>query len=252
MNEPYFVWFVCKGFFVSKNMKKQNKIIGLIGGMGPFASSHFYELLLKKSSDSYGAKNNNNFPEILIDSVPVPDFISNINELNRAREMLIDRVKRLNKYGVNSISMICNTGHILYDDLARISKSNFESLIKVVANEAFKRKYKKVGILATPMTIKYDLYGIELSKYNIQAVYSNENIQKLHESVIRDMVAGTRDGKKIAKLGIETKKMIKDNNLDGIILACTELPLIFPKDEFKNVIDCMDILADKLLERYYN
>lgn len=220
--------------------------------MGPFASAYFYNLLLKKSSDSYGAKNNDNFPEILIDSVPVPDFISNTNEINRAKDMLIDRVKRLNKYGVNSISMICNTGHILYDDLAQISKSNFESLIKVVANEAFKRKYKKVGILATPMTIKYDLYGIELLKYNIQTVYSNKNIQKLHESVIRDMVAGIRDSKKIAKLVIETKYLIKDNNLDGIILACTELPLVFPKDKFKNVIDCMDILADKLLERYYN
>lgn len=252
VNESFFAWFVRKGFLVLKNMEKRNKIIGLIGGMGPFASAYFYKLLLKKSLDNYGSKSNEDFPEILVDSVPVPDFISNINELNRAKEMLVDRVSRLNTYGVNSISMICNTGHILYSDLVQISKVNFESIINVVANEASRRRYKRVGILATPTTIRYDLYGIELSKYNIEVVYSNDDIQKLHELVIRDMVAGKRDNRKIANLEIETKRLIRNNNLDGIILACTELPLIFPKNKFKNVIDCMDTLADKLLERYYN
>lgn len=220
--------------------------------MGPFASAYFYELLLKKSSDIYGAKNNDNFPEILIDSVPVPDFISDVNELKNARATLVDRVVKLNKYGVTNIAMICNTGHILYNDLTRVSKANFESIIKATANEVSNRKYKKVGILATPTTIKYDLYGEELKKYNIQVVYSTTVIQKLHESIIRDMVTGKKDEKKIAILEIETQKLVNNKKLDGIILACTELPLVFPKDRFKNIIDCMDILADKLLERYYN
>lgn len=240
-----------QGLFDFKNMKRQ-KIIGLIGGMGPFASAYFYKLLLIKSSGMYEAKSNDDFPEILIDSVPVPDFISDLNELKNARAILINRVVRLNKYGATNIAMVCNTGHILYNDLARVSKVNFESIIKVVAHEISSRKYKKVGILATPTTIKYDLYGEELKKYNIQAVYSTAVIQKLHELIIRDMVVGKKDDKKIATLEIETRKLIKNKKLDGIILACTELPLVFPKVKFKNVVDCMDILADKLLERYYN
>jgi aspartate racemase len=106
-------------------MKKGNKIIGLIGGMGPYASAYFYQLLLKKSSDLYGAKNNDDFPEILIDSVPVPDFITNTNGLEVAKNILISRIKKLNSYGVGSIAMICNTSHILYDDLTKISKARF-------------------------------------------------------------------------------------------------------------------------------
>lgn len=238
--------------FGKNNMSKQNKIIGLIGGMGPYASSYFYKLLLNKSSGNRGAKNNNDFPEILIDSVPVPDFISDIKNLKIAKKILIDRVKKMNNYGVNTISMVCNTGHILYDELVKNSKVNFYSMINLVSKEIVSRKYKKVGILATPMTIKYDLYGKELSKYGIEVFYSTKNTQKLHESIIRDMIAGIRITAKLNKLEKLTKKLIKKNDLNGIILACTELPLVFPKNKFTNVIDCMDVLADKLLERYYN
>ena len=39
------------------------------------------KLLLKKSGDLYGVKNNDDYPEVLIDSVPVPDFISNTKQV---------------------------------------------------------------------------------------------------------------------------------------------------------------------------
>ena len=48
-----------------------------------------------------------------------------------------------------------------------------------------------------------------------------------------------------------TSKFIKDNNLDGVILGCTELPLVFPNCKFKNVIDSLDVLADHLLKNFY-
>jgi aspartate/glutamate racemase len=47
-------------------------------------------------------------------------------------------------------------------------------------------------------------------------------------------------------------KFINENELDGLILGCTELPLVFPKNKFRNVIDCMEVLSDNLLDNYYN
>ena len=43
----------------------KNKIIGLIGGMGPFAGARFCTLLLEKSSKIFGAKNGEDFPELI-------------------------------------------------------------------------------------------------------------------------------------------------------------------------------------------
>jgi aspartate racemase len=233
-------------------MENKNKIIGIIGGMGPFASAYFYKLLLKKSSDNYGARNNDDFPEILIDSVPVPYFISDTVKMEEARKMLVSRVKRMDKFGVGCLGMVCNTGHLLYDDLNKASKSKFLSMINLVADEVKKRRLKKVCVLATKTTIKFNLYGKVLKACGIEVVYPNLKLQGLHESIIRNMVAGKRVEKEIEELEISTNKLIRDNNLNGVILGCTELPLVFPKDKFTNVIDCIDVLADKMLEKYYN
>lgn len=233
-------------------MEKKNKIIGLIGGMGPFASAHFYKLLLKKSSDNYGAKNNDDFPEILIDSVPVPDFISNTDKLDEARNILKSRIKKMNTYGVGSIGMVCNTGHILYDDLSKMSKAKFYSMIDSVADEVRKKGFKRVGVLATPTTIRSNLYGKALSNNRIKTLYPGKEAQDLHESIIRTVIEGGKKQNDIEKLDKFTKKFIGENKLDGIILGCTELPLVFPKNNYDNVVDCMDVLADKLLEKYYD
>ena len=114
---------------------KNNKIIGIIGGMGPYASAYFYKLLLDKSRDFYGAKKNNDYPEILIDSVPIPDFISDTKNLEEAREILTERVKRMNGYGVSVIGVTCNTAHILFEDLVGLSPAEFISIIDGVSEK---------------------------------------------------------------------------------------------------------------------
>ena len=229
-----------------------SRTIGIIGGMGPYASSYFYELLLRKSNESYGAKNNDDYPEILINSVPVPDFISNTKQRGKAKKMLISRVKKLNSFGCRTIAMVCNTGHILHTELSKHSKSEFVSMIDLVADETQVSKLKKVGILATQTTIKSGLYRKALLKRGILAISPTLKIQKIHEVIIRDVLAGKENESHTKQLDILTRDFIKKNKLDGIILGCTELPLVFPKRKFRNVVDCLDVLSDNLLMRYYS
>jgi len=78
----------------------------------------------------------------------------------------------------------------------------------------------------------------------------NLRTQKLHEKIIRKVIAGK--SVEIERLVSQVKKFIKEENLEGLILGCTELPLVFPKEKFVNVIDCLDVLVNKLLKKYYN
>lgn len=227
------------------------KIIGIIGGMGPYASAHFYQLLLRKSSDLYGAKNNDDYPEIVIDSVPVPYFISDTRKLNIAREMLISRVQKLTDFGCSILAMACNTGHIIFSDLAGSTESDFVSMIDLVANEARQRNLKRVGILATKITVRMAIYQDALGKLGIEVIDPLIEMQKIHERIIRSIVSGKILEADKLELCEITHNFIDHNQLDGIILGCTELPLIFPKEKFDNALDCLDILADGLLKRYY-
>lgn len=228
---------------------KNTKTIGLIGGMGPLASSYFYDLLIKKSERNFGAKNNDDYPRIIIDSLPVLDFISDTKNLDTARGMLIDSIKKMNSFGVSCVAMVCNTAHVLYKDLQKQSATEFVSMIDLTAERAKKLNFKKVGVLASPTTLKSKLYKKALLKRGIISIDIDHNSRT--ERIIREVVAGKINKSQSDYLYKLTNRFIKKYELDAVILGCTELPLVFPKNRFKNVIDCLDILADELLRRYY-
>lgn len=115
------------------------KKIGILGGMGPFASSYFLQLLLKKISEK-----NIDMPEIILDSIPIKDFISDQTEVKSGLLVLKDRVKKMNKLGVNLIIMTCNTAHILYPQLSAVSQAQFPSLIDLVVNQVETRHLYRV------------------------------------------------------------------------------------------------------------
>ena len=101
------------------------QITGVIGGMGPQASAEFYRLLIEGAKRDFGARHNHEFPEILLDSVPVPDFLADLTQMEQAAVMLEDRVRRLTAYGSTILTMACNTACILSDRLTRQTEQPF-------------------------------------------------------------------------------------------------------------------------------
>ena len=65
------------------------KKIGILGGVGPQATAHIYKQLILSAQKNHRAINNDDYPDVLIASVPVPDFISSKKDLEKAKKMLI-------------------------------------------------------------------------------------------------------------------------------------------------------------------
>src|SRR3989344_5907370 len=106
--------------FKNKNMQiKTQKTIGILGGMGPQASSYLYDLIIEKAIKKYGVIHNEDFPSIVIFSVAVPDFISNKNRQKKALILLKQKVLDANKIGISCLSIVCNTAHLLLPKLER-------------------------------------------------------------------------------------------------------------------------------------
>ena len=98
------------------------KAIGILGGMGPEASAYMYSTLIDLAILRFGAKNNDDFPEIILHSIPVPDFISNEKQKAKALLMLKKRVKNINRMPILFLAIACNTAHVLLPQLQVISK----------------------------------------------------------------------------------------------------------------------------------
>jgi len=98
-----------------ENTKK--KIIGVLGGMGPEATAELYLRIVKIFQQRFGAKYDDDFPEMILLNLPIPDVVEGLKSPEKTLKILVNGAKKLESIGVNFIVMPCNTAHYFYVDI---------------------------------------------------------------------------------------------------------------------------------------
>lgn len=229
-------------------MKPQ--IIGVLGGMGPQASSELYRLLIEGARVNHGAIHNDDYPEILIDSVPVPDGFSHPEQMEAVATVLEDRVQRMTVYGSTMLSLACNTVCVYKDRLQSKTPIRVISTVEEVANKVAK-KHHNILLLSSSTSLKLRLYQDVFDRYGVKYTTPKSEEYIEIDSIISGVLRGVDPdvlSEKIVKL---TSRMLRDTQVEAVILGCTEMPLIFPKEFHLPVYSSLSILAESLLTRYY-
>lgn len=219
--------------------------------MGPEASAHFYELLIKHAQRDYLIAKNEDFPDIILASVPVPDFISDEKREDEALQMLLQKVEAMDKIPVSFFCMACNTGHLLISKLKEKTNKPFVSLVEELPKFLKKHKIKKAGLLATPTTIKTRLYEGVLEEKGVEVILPKNGDIELLGNIIKDTIGG----KNIEQNSIAVQHIARrllNRGAEAIVESCTEIPLIFPKQHLVPVFDTLEILAKAVLKKYYS
>jgi len=223
----------------------------VLGGMGPQASSQLYKLLIDRAISGHNVVENEDFPFVVLESLPVPEFFSGQSRRAEAIAIMQEAVHSAEAYDPVAVGMACNTAHLFIDEVLGDSKVPFISLIEVVADTVKAQGIKRIGLVASPTTIKTGLYAKALEKRGISCSLPTEAQQDELSDIIHNVIAGTASHVEAVKLEAIAHGLI-DQGAEGIILGCTELPLVFPKGEVQYpAFDCLELLADELLNRYY-
>ena len=226
--------------------------IGLIGGVGPQATAYIYQKLLDVAQISFGAINNNDYPDILIHSVPVPDFISSKEHMDEARRMLIAAAQGLERAGCEALCIGSNTVHILLDDLKGSVNVPFISMVELVAVRCKELGYSKVALLGTPILLASGLYDTALGKREIGLIKPNTMEMEICDTVIRGIIAGDREIPMRHEYTDVLASMF-DQGADAIILGCTELPLVMDYEVLgRRILSSDVILAHGMAEFCYS
>ncbi|OGD84534.1 hypothetical protein A2165_00185 [Candidatus Curtissbacteria bacterium RBG_13_40_7] len=231
-------------------MNQQKEIIGILGGMGPEASAKMLEVTVTMSAREFGAKTNQDFPEIILFSVPVPDFITDKKNINKAKAILKQKVRVMRKIGVSTIAIACNTAHILIDDFRLISNIRFVSIIDAVADDVKRNGIKSIAILGTPVTLESGLFQNALLIRNIEPIIPNKKKIRIIDGIIRRVIRNKLSTEDCQKLKIIAKSL-KKRGAQGVILGCTELPLVFPKKLSIPIFDSIEITSRVLLTKHF-
>lgn len=227
------------------------KKVGILGGVGPQATAFIYQKIVASAQNNHRAVNNDDYPDLVIASVPVPDFISSKEHLDEAKRMLIEAAKGLEKAGCEALCIGSNTVHILLEDLRHEVSVPFISMVELVAERCKTLGYSKVALLGTPVLLESGLYDKALGDKGIELLKPNDAQIETCDIVIRSIIAGEKEIP-VRKEYVEVLTSMFDQGADGIILGCTELPLVLDYEVLgKRVLSSDEILADGITEFCY-
>lgn len=228
---------------------KKFKTIGILGGMGPAASAHFYQLLLKKSQEKYESVQDDEYPPIIINSLALIGSSENGMENNDLiTQQLIKGAVTLEQAGANFMVIPCNSVHNIIKELRANVKIPILGIIEQVSNQVIANKSKKVLVLSSETTDKYGLYD-GLKKNKITVIKPDQELRKLITTLIL-AVMGNQKTKEAKEPVINIiNKLFSRGKIDSVILGCTELPLVISQaDTNVELYDSLEILSKSALE----
>ena len=165
------------------------KTIGILGGMGPDATIDLYSKIIRICQTRYGANFDEDYPPMMILNIPAPDICENLKNKEELLKILEESAKMLEELGADFIIIPCNTAHYLLPSLRKVVSIPILSMIKETSERIRKKRYKRVGLLATTTTIKQRLYEKILNKYGIYLIKPDEKAQRKIMRIIRGITA---------------------------------------------------------------
>ncbi len=227
----------------SSKMKK----IGILGGMSYESTIKYYELILQKYYDIY---DDYYYPEILIYSLNFQKVID--YELGDDEgiyvKYLMTGINSLQNGGVDFIIMAANSPHAVYEDLIQLAKVPILSIVKATAEEAQRENLNKLLLLGIKFTMQSSFYQEFFAKLNMRIITPSEPEQDAINQIIFDeLVIGNVTEESKHKL----LNIINNYEIDGVILGCTELPLILQqKDTNIKLLDTVEVHVEAALKFY--
>jgi aspartate racemase len=221
----------------------KDKIIGILGGMGPEATIDLFARIVKHTH----AKKDDDHLRIIIDNNP--KMPSRQDAILKGGESPVpamrETARNLERAGADFIIIGANTPHYFYDEIRNAVRIPFLHIIEEAAKETVKAVpgVRKVGVLATSAAMKTGLYQECFKKYGIEVLDIPGEIQ---DQVQKSIFSFKYDGKtpEVIELIVGPVRHLIMNGAEALVMGCTEIPIILEGMEFSvPMIDPNEVIA---------
>ena len=93
-------------------------LIGILAGMGPRSTAPFLDLVVTECQRQYGARDDIDFPKMMICSQPAPFYEDRPPDHAALEAAIREGLQDLERTGADFLAIACNTAHIYYPQLA--------------------------------------------------------------------------------------------------------------------------------------
>lgn len=226
-------------------MKKK---IGIVGGLSPESTVSYYLSITRKYVERYG---NCDYPEIIIYSVS----LENYHRWRRAGRWdlitndLVFCLQQLAIAGADLGLIATNTMHKVYEQVAGSIDLPLINIIDETAHKARELGLTTLGLLGTRYTMSDGFYQERLLSFGIETLVPEPEQQELvHAVIVEELVRGQLLAESKGKY-IEIIHSLIDRGAKGIILGCTEIPLLVKQGDVQTILlDTAEIHAEAALQ----
>jgi len=214
------------------------KKIGLVGGIGPESTLDYYKGIIEAFKPTYEQYGN---PEIGIESINLRALmvLAENGWWDKIAELIGGRLEMLHSSGAEIGAIASNTPHKVFDEIQEMTSLPLISIVESTRDYALSNNLDRLCLLGTKYTMESDFYQTVFEPDNIDIVVPSKEEQKyIQGKIFSEIEYGIiKQDTKVGFLSI-IQRIIDSDNVNGIILGCTELPLIIKPEDIS--VSCLD------------
>jgi aspartate racemase len=207
-----------------------HKKIGILGGLSPESTVTYYEEITRSYTAEYG---DYGYPEILIYSVNFQRYVDWQRD-GHWEEAAVDMVRSLaalKSAGADFGIIATNTMHRVFDQVQAAVDLPLLSIVEATASEIHKEGLAKVGLLGTVFTMEASYYPDGLARKGIEVLVPPDEDQVTINRIIYQELCRGEIREESRLLFQQIIERLHANGAGGVILGCTEIPLLVrPED----------------------
>jgi aspartate racemase len=145
---------------------------------------------------------------------------------NEAAREMAEALERLHVAGADFGLIATNTMHIVFEEVQRAVHMPLLSIIQATAEAILVAGFQSVGLLGTAFTMNERFFrdGLERSGITVLVPEPGEQ-QRVNEVIYRELCRGEiRPTSR--RLFLEIIERLRHRGAEGIVLGCTEIPLL--------------------------
>ncbi|MGG8494981.1 aspartate/glutamate racemase family protein [Tenacibaculum sp. TC6] len=221
------------------------KVIGLIGGMSPESTIMYYQVLNNLAKETYGDKHS---ARVLINSVDFGE-ISNLQVQDKwedLNQIMGNAAKNLENGGASCVLICANTMHLTIEAVKKQVTIPIIHIAEATAEAIVAQNLKKVALLGTKYTMEKPFYANILTNYGIETMIPEQQDREIIHTIIYEELAKGILYESSKQKYIDIINTLKTKGAEGIILGCTEIPLLIKQHDVSiPVFDTTTIHATK-------
>jgi aspartate racemase len=226
----------------------RDKVVGVIGGMGPEATVDLMMRVIRATP----AEDDIDHIRMIVDNNPkVPSRIKAIIEGTGESPgpSMAEMARNLAASGADFLVIPCNTAHYYYDEVRSAVAIPVMNMIDVTVETVINENasIRTVGLLASRAVLMTGLYTKPFKGKGVDVIYPSPGLQDLLMASVSRIKTGKYDIGDGEVLQSAAEELAR-KRAEALIVACTELSIICDGlDAGVKVYDSSQVLAERIV-----